>query len=196
MTEHKKASLRDRKKAKTRAVIQHHALALFEQQGYANTTVEQIAEASEISPSTFFRYFPTKESVVLDDDYDPILIKAFQAQSKELTPIQAFRGAVNEGMSYIPEEGKEALQERMKLIMSVPELRAATLIHASGTAKLIAKLISERLGCDENDLAVTTLAGSIIGALFSVAYYCIQHPNVNVVDAIDQALAQLESGFK
>src|SRR5260370_30989476 len=63
--------LRERKKARTRAAIQRHALRLFRGQGYDETTVSEIAEAAEVSESTFFRYFPTKEDVVLWDDFDP-----------------------------------------------------------------------------------------------------------------------------
>ncbi|HUJ75276.1 MAG TPA: TetR family transcriptional regulator, partial [bacterium] len=70
--------LRERKKAKTRAVIQQHALRLMKEQGYQATTVEQIAEAAEVSPSTFFRYFPTKEDVVLYDVLDPVLMREFR----------------------------------------------------------------------------------------------------------------------
>ena len=86
--------MRERKKAKTRAAIQVHALRLFAAQGYDATTVEQIAEAAEVSPSTFFRYFPTKEDVVLHDGYDPLLLAAFQAEPAELGPIAAIRGAM------------------------------------------------------------------------------------------------------
>src|ERR1700730_14935464 len=64
--------VRERKKQKTRESIQRTALRLFEKQGYEETTIEQIAAAVEISPSTFFNYFPTKEDVVLYDAYAPV----------------------------------------------------------------------------------------------------------------------------
>ena len=69
--------LRERKKARTRAAIREHALRLFREQGYDATTIDQIAEAAEVSPSTFFRYFPTKEDVVLQDELDVLAIDAF-----------------------------------------------------------------------------------------------------------------------
>jgi AcrR family transcriptional regulator len=57
--------LGERKKIRTRQTVRREAFRLIEENGYAATTVEQIAEAAEVSPSTFFRYFPTKESVLL-----------------------------------------------------------------------------------------------------------------------------------
>src|SRR5215472_13540966 len=96
--------LRERKKAKTRAAVQRHALRLFQEQGYDATTVEQIADAAEISPSTFFRYFPTKEDVVLYDPIDPILIAEFEAQPPELSPVQAMRRAIHGVFDRMPAE--------------------------------------------------------------------------------------------
>ena len=72
--------LRERKKQKTREAIQREALRLFQAQGYEATTVEQIAAAAEISPSTFFNYFPTKEDVVLYDSYDPVMLSILAAR--------------------------------------------------------------------------------------------------------------------
>jgi AcrR family transcriptional regulator len=63
--------LRERKKIKLHRAIQTAALRLFETRGYEHTTVEQIAEAAETSTTTFYRYFPTKEDVVLDNDASP-----------------------------------------------------------------------------------------------------------------------------
>src|SRR6266852_6004588 len=115
--------LRERKKARTRAAIREHALRLFREQGYAATTVDQIAEAAEVSPSTFFRYFPTKEDVVLYDDIDPLLIAAFEAQPTDLTPIQALRGAMRAVFTSVSAEEMARQWERGRLILSVPELR-------------------------------------------------------------------------
>ena len=80
------ASLRERKKARTRASLREHALRLFREQGYQATTVEQIAAAAEVSPSTFFRYFPTKEDLVLQDDMDTRLLDAFAAAAARPCP--------------------------------------------------------------------------------------------------------------
>ena len=90
----KALGLRERKKAKTIAAVQMHALRLFKEFGYHETTVEQIAEAAEISPSTFFRYFATKEDVVITDNYDSLLTSAFGEQSSELSPLQALRHVI------------------------------------------------------------------------------------------------------
>ena len=85
--------LRERKKARTRATIQQEALRLFREQGYAATTVDEIAAAAEVSQSTCFRYFPTKEDVVMYDALDALMIAAFRAQPPQLSPLAALRGA-------------------------------------------------------------------------------------------------------
>jgi AcrR family transcriptional regulator len=193
--EQPKIGLRERKKIKTKETIQLHALKLFREQGYHETTIEQIADAAEISPSTFFRYFPTKEALVLEDDYDPLLIQAFQEQPSELTPIQAFRNAVKSGLSLIPDEARAAVRERMELTMSVPELRAATLNQLMNSMQMIAELVAARVGRDPRDFHVITFAGSVIGAIMSVQAYSVNHPEADYALLFDEALAHLEAGL-
>src|SRR5215469_8527850 len=105
------AGLRERKKARTRASLREHALRLFREQGYAATTVEQIAAAAEVSPSTFFRYFPTKEDLVLQDDMDTRLIDAFARQPPELGAVAAFRAAIREVWASFTLEEWEQIRE-------------------------------------------------------------------------------------
>src|SRR5277367_873209 len=119
-----RVSLRERKKARTRAALREHALRLFREQGYQATTVEQIAAAAEVSPSTFFRYFPTKEDVVLQDDLDVRMVEAFERQPAELSAIAAIRAAVREALaSYTPAD-LALILETTELTRTVPEIRA------------------------------------------------------------------------
>ncbi|WP_433943077.1 TetR family transcriptional regulator [Paenibacillus sp. SN-8-1] len=187
--------LRERKKAKTMAAIQMHALRLFRELGYNATTVEQIAEAAEISPSTFFRYFSTKEDVVITDNYDPILVEAFENQPSDLSPLQAVRAAMLSGISGMSENELTAMRERNQLIMSVPELRAALLNNMMSTMKMIAEMVAKRVGRSPDDFSVSTLAGAIIGVNISVTMQHAEHPDLNFSDLLEEAMNQLEAGM-
>src|SRR5580692_9667090 len=109
------SGLRERKKARTRASLREHALRLFREQGYQATTVEQIAAAAEVSASTFFRYFPTKEDVVLQDDMDTRMVEAFARQPPGLSPIAAVRAAIRETWASFTPEDWEQINEGAQL---------------------------------------------------------------------------------
>jgi AcrR family transcriptional regulator len=190
-----KLGLRERKKIKTRETIQQHALRLFREQGYYETTIEQIADAAEISPSTFFRYFPTKEALLLEDDYDPLLIEAFRNQPPDLSPLQALRRAVKDGYSRMPDEIRKSVRERLSYALTVPEVRAAAFNYVADTMDMISKLIAERTGRDADDLHVRNFAGAIIGAFVTVQNYTFTHPDEDYLEVFDRALAHLEAGL-
>ena len=116
--------LRERKKAKTRAAIRQHALRLFREQGYTATTVEQIAEEAEVSPATFYRYFPTKEDVVLQDDFDVLAMDVFEAQPPGLSIIAAMRAALAQTLASLAPEERERFRETTELTLTIPEVRA------------------------------------------------------------------------
>jgi AcrR family transcriptional regulator len=88
--------LRSRKKLKTRRAIEDAAIALFTEQGYDATTVEQIAERAEISATTFFRYFPNKADVILcqQDAQLPLLQQTIIERPASEDDLTAIRRAI------------------------------------------------------------------------------------------------------
>jgi AcrR family transcriptional regulator len=189
------AGLRERKKARTRATIQACALRLFRERGYDATTIEQIIAAADVSETTLFRYFPTKEDLVLDDDYDPRLIEAFRAQPPHLAPVQALRAAFAAAFDGMTTQQRADQRERVALVLAVPRLRAAMLDQISQAMGLIASAMAERAGRGPDDLAVRTVAGAIVGAAASLAGVIADDPDADIASLIDQAIARVEPGL-
>ena len=191
--------LRERKKARTRAAIREHALRLFREQGYEATTVDQIADAADVSPSTFFRYFPTKEDVVLQDDLDVLAIEAFEAQPAELSPVAAFRAAARSAFASFGEEELVRLRETTALILTVPEVRAKAMDEFTRTIGVIAGAVARRSGRDPDDFAVRNLAGAIVGVIMAATMpwsdWANEHVGEDMLSRIDAALAHLEAGL-
>ena len=160
--------LRERKKARTRASIREHALRLFRENGYQHTTVEKIAEAAEVSPSTFFRYFPTKEDVVLQDDMDVRMIEALEQQPPELGPIAAVRTAARQMFASYTGADMDVLRETTALTLTVPEIRARALDEFARTISAVAEALAKRADRPADDLAVRTAAGAIIGVIMAI----------------------------
>lgn len=187
--------LRERKKAKTKAAIQQHALRLFRERGYDATTVELIAEAAEISPSTFFRYFPTKEDVVLYDDFDPLLVAAFDLQPAEMGPIQAMRAAMRVVASQMAAGEMENMWERARLVLDVPELRMRMLDQFAGALQLIADLVAKRAGRRADEFAVRIFAGVMMGTLMAALLTGAEDPRADFLALMDAGLEYLEAGL-
>jgi AcrR family transcriptional regulator len=193
--------LRERKKAKTRAAIQQEAMRLFRERGYDGTTVEDIAEAAEVSPSTFFRYFPTKEDVVLRDEYDELLVAAFLAQPPDLTPLQAVRVAMHDMVAITnnlsPEE-RELEQVRAVLTFSVPDVRARWMEEFGRAFGRFAEVVAERAGRPPDDLRVHTFVGALLGVMLVAFEPMVTDPTVEWTDVIprmDTVLDYLEQGL-
>src|SRR5262245_4738209 len=188
--------LRERKKARTRAAIRTEAMRLFRERGYAATTVEQIAAAADISPATFFRYYPTKEDVVLQDDLDVLLPEAVEAQPPSLGPIAAVRAAVSQALSPMGPAELDRLQETITLSASVPEIRARAADEFTRTIEVMAVPLARRAGRSPDDPAVKHVAGAMIGVIWAATMVPpVSGDPADLVDRIDIALAHLEQGL-
>lgn len=188
--------LRQRKKMRTRAAIQKEALRLFLDKGYDETTIEDIAEAADISPSTFFNYYPNKEAVVFEDEYDPLIIAAFDAQpDATIKPIHALRMAMRQVFEKVPPEQMKLVRQRTELLTKTPALRAAMLSQFAELADQIADLLADRARKPKSDFAVHNLAGALLGVMMSVMIMIAENPKADLLQTMDAALEHLEKGL-
>ena len=164
-----KLGLRERKKARTRAAIRDQAMRLFEEQGYPATTIDQIAEAAEVSQSTFFRYFPTKEDVVLADDFDPLIAAAIRAQPAGMHPIDAIAAGMQVVFGQLTPADIAGERRRQLLFQQVPELQARAMQQLAEVIDLLAEVAAERAGLAPDDFSAKVLAGAVVGAVMAVA---------------------------
>ena len=192
--------LRERKKAKTRKSIRDEAFRLIESNGWAATTIEQIADAAEVSPSTFFRYFPTKEAIVLADDLDPEMLTALAQVPAEVPPIQAIKRGLQAALNTMTPDAKRFEERRQRIIADIPELRAALVDEFARNVNLLSGAVAQRLGVDADSLEVRVFGGAIIGSLLAAAGIGNSHSTGEPLadfnyDQILSALDLLEQGL-
>jgi AcrR family transcriptional regulator len=188
--------LRERKKQKTRESIQRTALRLFEKQGYDETTIEQIAAAVEISPSTFFNYFPTKEDVVLFDAYDPVAIRLLLERPKD-EPFNVVLRRVIESLAAAFERDERMVLARARLFTEVPELRARLWDEAERTQLLIAQLLAERTGRRSDDFELRVRARIFTAAMLEASLEWMRsNGRHGLAQLAGRALDVVESGAR
>lgn len=187
--------LRERKKLRTRALIQKEAIRLFLERGFEATTIEEIAEAAEISPSTFFNYFPTKEEVVFQDELDPLILAAFNAQPEGTHPIRALRDSMKTVFGQLTAEQDNVMRQRISLMSSTPALRSAMLTQFADLVDQIAELMAGRVGREPTDFAIRNLAGALLGVMMSALLIASSDPKADMIDVADRAMAHLEAGL-
>jgi AcrR family transcriptional regulator len=187
--------LRERKKAQMRETIQSFALQLMREQGYAATTVEQIITGVDVSESTFFRYFPTKESLVLSDEFDPIILEAFLAQPTDISVMSALRNAMRSLFAGLSAEALADQRERVNLVVQVPSLRSAMLDQFSETMTVLSRAIAERTDRAADDFVIRVVAGAVIGAAMAILTAMADDPSADIAELMDRAMEQLEGGL-
>lgn len=188
--------LRERKKIKTREAIRGATYALIEEQGYDATTIDQIADRAEVSPSTVFRYFPTKEDIVLTDEFDAVMLEEIRRRPAEEpwgdTIRYVLRRAVQVGMAADPAVSRL----RTRLMVQVPAVRSRMMESMSVTGHMLCRAVAERTGRDPGDLEVRVYAMSLIGGLIETTMYWAEHGHQeDLRDLIDRSLDVLEHGL-
>jgi AcrR family transcriptional regulator len=147
--------LRERKKQRTRDALLRAALELFTTKGYERTTVDEIAEAVDVSQRTFFRYFAGKEEAAfaVQDMTEAHFVQALRERPPHEAPLEALRRAVLEGWDTIGEAIEEVVpielyMRAFQMIESTPVLLAAYLRRSADVEGELARLIAAREGLD------------------------------------------------
>jgi AcrR family transcriptional regulator len=159
--------LRERKKAQTSEALQAAALHLFTVQGFERTTVEEIADACDVSPRTFFRYFPTKQDVLFGDAEERCsqMLAVLADQPVDTTPLAAVRVAVITIADQY-EKQRELLSARMAIVNATPSLRVDKADrHRGFEDAVLAALESRESESQQPSLQLRLVATSAIAAL-------------------------------
>ena len=122
---------------RTRVALQRCALELFLRDGYDATTVAAISRAAGVSQMTFFRHFPTKESVVLDDPYDPVIAQWVAAQPVTLPPLERVRRGLVQAWAGVREPVGADVRARIRLVAGHPRLRAGMWENTQRTERAV-----------------------------------------------------------
>lgn len=146
---------------------------MFTTRGFDDVTVEEVARAAGVSHMTFFRNFPTKEAVVLDDPYDPVLGAAVGAQDHSLPPLEIVRRGVLEAWEGVEEPGDEMTRARIELAAAHPGLRARVWENNRTTEQVIVDALTTS-GVPALDARIA--AGAALGALTAALFDWADNP--------------------
>lgn len=195
---------RERKKQRTREAIVDAAFTLFAEKGFEATTVEEIADLVDVSSRTFFRYFSSKEDVVLtfhEEQFDAMRA-ALAAQPPDMPVITAMRNA---GVSVIRacEEGAYGFDPQkflcvQQMMESSPALFGRSLEHGQKKQAEITRIVADRMGVDPaDDLRPHVAAGAASCALHA-ALEVWMHGGAHaekLSEVLDKVFALLEDGI-
>ena len=187
--------LRDRKKDRTRRMIQAEALRLFTTKGFQATTIQEVAAAADVAPRTFFRYFSSKEEVVFWADYQPTLAAFVATRPDDEPAVEALRRGIVEGLAAFYHQDRERLLERIKLAFRTAALHPRLRQQQAEWADGMARILAERLGARPDDLEVRAVAAAVAATLFVAIEQWQAHDGQGDLGAlIDRALDAVLAG--
>jgi AcrR family transcriptional regulator len=170
---------------RTRARLQSTALELFLEHGYDETTVAHIAVAAGVSHMTFFRHFPTKESVIVDDPYDPLIAEAVAGQPSTLPAFERVRLGLLSAWRQLPDLPQGETRDRILLGLAHPALRSAMVENNRRTEEAIVHVL-ERSGVGRGEAVAA--AGACLGALMATLIDWAADPSSSLGGRIVHAL--------
>lgn len=163
--------LRERKRLAAMLRIQTVALDMFERRGFEDVTVEEIADASDVSPSSVYRYFGSKEQILLWDEYDLETDGWLLAAVQSEVPLDGLRDVILGALEAVSPEDLVTIQRRIALVLTTPSLEQAATAVTYQMAELVGRVLAERLGRPEVDLEVQVFSHAFTGGLLGMFHH-------------------------
>jgi AcrR family transcriptional regulator len=156
--------LRERKRQQTRQRLTNVAMSLFLERGFAETTLDDIAQAAQVSRRTFFHYFASKEDVVFawQDDMRNELLDSVAGQPPDVAPLAAAENGIMNAVRRIVRDDALALA---RLVQETPALRARDQVEYEGMERALAAVLKARSTNENRDLDARLAAAVAIGAM-------------------------------
>jgi mycofactocin system transcriptional regulator len=172
------------------------ALRLFTEQGFDETTVEEIATAAGVSRRTFFRYFDSKAAVLWNEFDGEVeeLRAAFDQVPDDVPLMDAIRQVVVGVNRYHAEDVPE-LRTRMNLISSVPALQASAAPHYDAWERAVSAFAARRLGQQPDALYALAIGRTTLAACRAAYDRWVARADNDLTVYLDLALRALGSGF-
>ena len=159
------AGLRERKKLATRSALHLAALQLVAERGLDEVSVDDIAERADVSPRTFFNYFPSKVDAVigLDPEESRRQVDAFLGRPGGESPVEAMR-AVARHQAAEMSENTELWPLRLKVIDAHPAVLGRLAAAFGESEQVLARAIAERTGTRVGSDAYPALLAGVAAA--------------------------------
>jgi AcrR family transcriptional regulator len=195
MTE--RVGLYERKKRAAMQRIQEAALDLFDAHGYESVTIEQIAEAAEVSPSSIYRYFGTKEQLVLYEEGDLEFLAIVDGELAQKPPLEAVRRALALVMAGYFDRDEALSRRKTRYALAEPALQPALGELIEGFVQAVTAALARATGSDPGDLEPQVIASALVWSLVAAArHWHAGGYRTSVRDEMEAALSALERGFE
>jgi AcrR family transcriptional regulator len=171
------------------------ALTLWDQRGYENVALNEVALAAGVNERTFFRYFASKSDVVWQaiDTWFNDLRRHLASTPAGETLISRVRLGIL--ASFELAEDPDITRLRLRIISRTPELSNNSSPPFIAWRTVIQEFVAQRLGCETTALTPRVAASCIQAATMSALIWWGSHSDSKAADAVDLALRELETGF-
>lgn len=190
-----RSDLRSRKRVAAIRHIQQVALDLFDEHGYDQVSIAQVAAAADVSERSIYRYFGAKPMLILYDVTDTASLPMFREHLKNRSLLDALAHTLDDIAPLLDDAALHEARRRLAHIDRHSQLSEATASYTRNLGSDFAAAIAAARGTSDDDLSAQVLGHAVIAALTAAIDHWHRHPMANLNDDLQAALQVLATGF-